>query len=162
MENVLVVGHSFIRRLETFGPPIILKNQDAIVNLCGHLRTTRLNLITDLIGHERWYVNTFGVPKVLVLCLGTNDICNYPFKSPEEIVDDLLRVLDHFLDMKVRRVLLVECLPRFGIPNLWDTPFRWREGANTLADAEIQFQQCVNRFNNQIKYKCQFKYQVNF
>ncbi len=162
MENVLIVGHSFIRRLENEGPPIVLDSPDAVVNLCGYIGLKPLNLVEDILGKEVWCVNTFGLPTVVVLYLGTNDMCQYCTKTPEEVAEEVIKVVNNFRNLHVRRILLPECLPRYGGTALGATPFMWRSDITSVEGAEVLFEECVRRFNKHLKYKTQFMHNVSY
>ncbi len=120
--------------------------------MVGHLHGEPINLINQAVFHKQCLREEIGVPPVVVLMLGTNDLCQDVLRRPEEVARDLISLAMFFRNEGVARVMVVEVLPRFG-RNAFRRldPFTWIPGLYTIPDLEREFQLRVARFNKQLR-----------
>ena len=153
MQRVLVLGHSFIRRMERVS--MDFKFQIAKVRYCGYIGSTPLNLIDQALNNFHKMVYRFSLPHVVVIVLGTNDVCSLYKLPPWELADKLIKLATKFRNCGVQEVMLVECLPRFGRKSFRRScPFAGNPAVCAVSDMERVFAQRMEGFNNRLQEQC--------
>ncbi len=111
--KVLILGHSYARRLERIDYDWHL-DDDTSVEYCGEIRGVKLNTLTDMFNHANDIFQEFGVPDLIFLFMGSNDLIEFEPWHPSIIATLLVGVCNLLYTYGVRRVVIPEVVARFG------------------------------------------------
>ncbi len=123
MEKVVIIGHSYVRRLArtNFSMGFSEKNRTEVV-LKGWIGNFRIALIKHVEGAVDWFLLD-GTPDLVILILGTNDLVSDHATSAVDLATRLVEVGKRFLRKGVPWVAIVEVLPRYGIQAFGRVPW---------------------------------------
>ncbi len=152
MQHVLLIGHSFLRRLELPEDGFGMDASRTVISWCEYIRTTPINVMDQLEGDLDVIRTNFVRPDVVILVMGTNDICAKPLASPVDLAWKLIKFGKALLRLGVQRVVLTEVLPRYGPRAFRQCPqFFWFSGVSTYRDASKVFDLRRKIFNRTLK-----------
>ncbi len=163
MRHVLIIGHSFVRRMIRNGTMFGLDESRSVVHFCGFLGSRPLNLISQLARQIDWVISTYGLPDVVVFLLGSNDLLNDYSVPPTTLAWRLISIAAEFRRRGTTQVLFTEVLPRYGTPAFRQAPqFFWTPGVSTVKDAERAFYARAYHFNLALNAYARFKSAYTF
>ena len=148
--SVLLIGHSFVWRMERKGEGFQLDRTRSEVDFCGYIQGRPLNLIQQLIDYLPQFHEGFELPDVIIFILGSTDLASKPDESPFGLALQLAAVAKWFLRRGTSRVVFTEVLPRFGAQAFRPCPqFLWQAHIDcyTVHQAEMLFQRRAAAFN---------------
>ncbi len=153
MKTVLIIGHSFVRRMIQHNMDFSLDTTRASITLCGHIANRPLVTIEQLWNDFQWVLNNYGVPDVAVIFLGSNDLCNR--LRPVDYSCQIVAVAQEFKSMGTKQVLFPEVLPRYGLNAFNACPqFLTTFDIVSEKDAEKIYYHRVLKFNRYVKLSC--------
>ncbi len=153
MERVVVIGNSFVRRMERVN--LNFQFQKARVRYCGYIDSPPINFISQAQDNFSRMMYRFTLPQVVVLILGTNDICSEFKKCPWELADALVKLAQKLLNCGVKQVLMVEVLPRYGRKSFRRScPFAANPNCCAVGDMERVFFERMKAFNARVQDVC--------
>ncbi len=162
-EHVLLMGHSFVRRLQRDGvQENDLRLYKSKVSWVGQypspLGYMPLNLISDVVKNFHEIMLFQGDVDVVYLFLGTNDLVWFWEETPEEIADWLYALARKFFShYSVKRVVFMECLLRFGNRSFGRARYAlYDQNICSLYQIEGWFAARMHAFNNRLKYWARF------
>ncbi len=156
-KSVLLIGHSFVRRMERQGMDFGLDRTRSEVDFCGYVHGRPLNLIEQLIAFLPTFHVDYRIPDVVIFLLGSNDLASHPSYSPMGLALQLCAIGRWFRRRGVTRIIFTEVLPRFGFGAFRPCPqFLWQAhiGVVTIQDAERLFMRRAIAFNATLKAFC--------
>ncbi len=143
-ERIVIVGHSFVRRLMRTFYNLSFPENRTEVQMCGYVGRKPIALISDLEGEDlEWIVNSYGMADLYILVIGTNDLASRMDLTCNDLADRVKDIALKLLQAGIKHVAIVEVLPRFG-----ENAFR---RANHV-DAQQMFIYRMLSFNTKIKY----------
>ena len=129
MERVLIIGHSYVRRLARTNFDIGFTDIGRTeVDLQGWVGQYPINLLQHVDGAVDWFLLN-GIPDLLILVLGSNDIVSEHWTTGEDLANKTVRLARRFLEKGVPRVAITEVLPRYGPRALSRLPWMSTERA---------------------------------
>ncbi len=153
MKSVLIIGHSFVRRMITANMDFALDNTMASIQFCGHIAGVPLNTIEQLWNNFQWVLTNFQAPDVVMIFLGSNDLCNR--LQPVDYSCQIIAVAQEFKSQGTKQVLFPEVLPRFGLNAFNACPhFLSTFDIVTEKQAERMYYVRAQRFNYHVKRAC--------
>ncbi len=78
MQHVLLIGHSFLRRLDMPPEGFDLNYGLTGIEWCEYIRNTPLNTVDQLEMDLDVLHQNFVRPDLVIIVLGTNDLCSKP------------------------------------------------------------------------------------
>ncbi len=155
MKSVLIVGNSHVRRMMHSTASMNLDSSRSSISYCGFIGPKALNLLEELWNSLEWVLETYGVPDVVVIIMGSNDLCHNNRLFPVDYSCQVLAIAQEFRAMGTSQVLIAEALPRYGVQAFSACPqFFLTPGINSLADAERELLANVNKSNSWVKIGC--------
>ncbi len=158
-EHVLLMGHSFIRRLQRDGEDFNdLNLRKSKISWVGHtpspLGYLPLNLVSDIIKNFHEIMLFQGEVDVVYLFIGTNDLVWFWEETPEEVADWVYALARKLFNLYgVKRVVFMECLMRFGNRSFGRAKYALRSAnIRSLYQVEEWFAARMHAFNNRLKY----------
>ncbi len=155
--HVLLMGHSFVRRLGKQRLDIGIDLERSFVEYCGQINNQPLNFIEELVKFLPNFRQEYLIPDVLVLMLGSNDLCSFPYESAMGLGLRLAAVGKWFLKNGVKRIVFTEVLPRLGDRAFRPCPqfLRHQDGRmKTIGEAEEEFTMRASEFNCIVWFFC--------
>ncbi len=161
-QEVLLLGHSFVRHLKSFMRRsqvfnMTLDPASISMHVYGGLdRFDKINLIHEARSRVVQILGDLPAIDVAILILGSNDLSSDVERNPKKIANSLVELAQVLLDNGVKRVAMVQCLPRYG----WAAFKRFctldaEEEVWTLDDLEQMFEDRVRQFNKQLKERAE-------
>ncbi len=150
-ETAVMLGHSYVRRLRNDGfveSQLFLDYTRVIWK--GHHGAKPINLIRDVVENFAQIRRDLGRVDVLFLFLGSNDLVTYENYGAVTVATWLFKLGLKFLESGVKRVALMECLPRFGEAGLCREGTTWCT-VNPVGVDEVFFHERVKVFNDTLK-----------
>ncbi len=151
MEQVVIIGHSFVREMLESDFSLNLKVADVLY--VGYLGDEKLNLLPQLKECKHELVSEMGVTQLVFLMLGSNDLISDHTRAPESVASDLVDVATFLLSNGVQKVVLMEVLPRFGkaVSRGRAAKFANSTGLTDVGDLEVEFGRRMTLFNKHLK-----------
>ncbi len=119
-QQVLLLGHSYVRHLRTIMGQYNCGNLDLhessiqVHCVSGLSPRDKINLIHEAEAHVGQILDSLPDIDVVVIILGSNDLCSFMDKSATRIANELIDLGQTLLCHGVKCVAFAACLPRFG------------------------------------------------
>ena len=156
-EHVLLYGHSFVRQLKRFTEVRKMVNygfdrEETVVHMVGGLsQRDKINLVHEARGRLSQTLGQLPPIHVAVICLGTNDLCQFFMTAPSKIAKEVVEIGQLFLDNGVRRVAFIPCFPRYAPKGFSTKSLMFSAaGVYTLKDCEDKFRVRRAAFNEEL------------
>ncbi len=109
-ERIVIVGHSFVRRLMCTFYNLSFPENRTEVQMCGYVRRKPNALISDLEGEDlEWILSNYGMADLYILVIGTNNLASRMDFTCNDLADRVKEI-----SLALLHVAIVEVLPRFG------------------------------------------------
>ena len=118
VHKVLIVGHSFVRRLRRYCRHPIrrhlrLSRATHRIRMIGEYQGRKIQFIRDIARAANAMMARYPRPSVVILDIGSNDLMSVN-RSPEGLAVDLVQLAVRLLNLGAKRVVMTKIIPRLG------------------------------------------------
>ncbi len=153
MKSVLIIGHSYVRRMIRNGMDLQLDESRASIVYCGYIDNRPLNTLEQLWNNFDWVINNYEIPDVVVILLGSNDLCER--LRPVDYSCQIVAIAQEFRSQGTKHVLFPEVLPRYGLNAFRPCPqFLSRFAIVSAKQAERIYMARVLLYNRYVRLAC--------